>query len=487
MRGKAFKGNPNSIALWQPWIAPAHYQTTGIPLGFDLRTGKVVVFNPWSLPTHSTTFGIEGEKNSGKSTFLKTVVGRLMGLQGKDAYDNPCLMRGRINSRKSEQGVAEFGKLSDALYSPVYDLGETSINLFGLLKSEADLIEVTIMIAQEINKGPIGVDIALAYMVGIRNMLRDAPEVVSPPVLEVILRNLTLRDFIEYHQTNNNELHQQFEEELLLRPNLKEQLQINNYDTTVDQSNLDAAKTAANLLGQLLRGDYGRSFGGKNNLYDVLSQQLTTLNWETMPENARNILEAVLMKAEASAIVRAKNGTGSGLDLSTIIPHVNMSDEEGGAMKSPMHARFMADRQNKSRAYPTADFRAVQYYSQVTKAGDADSAMRGLAEEIELGVGCRFIFRQPDDTTFLERFSRLGMSDPDVAFLPKLGQGQAVIWLRDHTPLYYQHVVTAPELPLIQTNSQRQSMVNTTPVWDNAKFQQRARELGVTKIGGDHS
>lgn len=162
-----------------------------------------------------------------------------------------------------------------------------------------------------------------------------------------------------------------------------------------------------------------------------------------------------------------------------------MSDEEGGAMNSLMHAEAVADFINKSRAYPTADFRAVQYYSQITEAGDAGSRMRGLARQIDLGIGCRIIFRQPDDEDFLQRFSKLGMADVDVSFLPRLKQGQAVIWIRDHPPLYYQHVITTPEIPLIQSNSARTAMSEGVPVWNSEEFTRRADQLGVTVIGSD--
>ncbi len=486
MRGQAFKANPNAVALWQPWISPKHPQREGIPLGYDLRTGKPVMFFPWSLDTHSTTFQIEGEKNAGKSTFMKVVMPRLLGLQASDPYGNPTLMRGRINSRKSEQGVAEFAPLTEALASPVYDIGlQGSINLFGLFRHEADLIEVAINIAQEIGGASLPPQASsVAIMVAMRQIMTQTPEIVSPVVLEAVLRNLNIKDFEEYHRDNRVAALKQFETELTERPGLLNSLSIElpRYGD-IDASYLHAARYAADCFAQLVHGNYGRAFGGTNSLYDVLSQQVVTLNWENMPENAQVILEAVLLKAEASAIVQAKRDIGEGRDLSGIIPHVNMSDEEGGAMKSLMHARFMAEKQNKSRAYPTADFRAVQYYGQITNAGDEGSELRGLAQEIENGVGCRIIFRQPSDTNFLERFSRLGMSDPDVELLPQLGRGQAFLLLRDHPPLLFQTVITETELPLVQTNSARANMVNAVPVWSSKEFQERAARLGYTSVG----
>ena len=484
MRGQAFKSTPSAFAMWQSWISPKHPQYEGIPLGYDLRTGKVVMFYPWTLPTHSTTFGAEGEKNSGKSTFLKVVMPRLLGLQAKDAYGNPTLMRGRISSRKSEEGVAEFAPLSTALASPVYDIGqEGSINLFGLFTEEADLIEVAINIAQEVAGHNLPAQASIAIMVAMRKLFESSLAAISPTTLEVVLRQLTLADFADYHRQNQHAAIDQFKDELVDRPQLLAQLQLDIPEGTIDESSLWAARQAADCFSQLVNGNYGRAFGGRNTLYEVLTQQVVTLDWETLPVNAQSILEAVLMKAEASAIVKAKRGLKSGRDLSLIIPHIDASDEEGGAMKSLMHARATADRQNKSRAYPTASFRAYQYYGQITQAGNVGSEIRSLGQEIENGVGARIIFRQPNDTDFLQRFARLGMSDSDIELLPQLEPGQAFLWLRDHPPLLFQTVITAAELPLVQSNSARTNMANAIPVWSSADFRERAETVGLTTVG----
>lgn len=487
MRGRAFRGTPNSMALWQPWIAPAHTQHSGFLLGFNLRTGKKVHLFPWTMPTNSTTCQIEGEKNAGKSTFMKTVVPRALGFQARDVLGEPVLMRARLNARKSDRGVSEIAPLSEALHTPVYDLNESGgINLFGLFTEETDIIEVTINIVQEVKGGYLGEKVSLAIMVAVRHMMKEMASIASPSVLEQILRSLTVNDFVAYHKENRSNMLSQFESELRERPMLRQQLQINNDELSVASDCVSAAIVAADCLAQLLYGNYGNVFKGNNSLYDVLSDELTTLNWENLPENAQTVLEAVLMKAESAAIVMKKNRKEGAKDLSRIIPHINMSDEEGGAMKSLMHARFAADRQNKSRAYPTADFRAVQYYSQVTEAGSVGSEIRGLAKEIELGVGYRIIFRQPNDTDFLQRFSKLGMSDPDVEFLPKLEQGQAALWIRDQPPLFFQHVVLSTDYPIIVSNSARMSMSDPTPLAENETYNERLRlrkERELSEVG----
>lgn len=483
MRGQAFKGNPGSLSLWQPFVTPRHPQAEGIPLGYELRTGKIVMFYPWTLPTHSTTFQIEGEKNSGKSTFMKVILPRLLCLQAADAYGNRTKMRGRINSRKSEQGVAEFAPLADALATPIYDIAaEGAINLFGLFSQEADIVELAIDIVEEVSGQKPAPHVAIALMVAVQSIMASKHVVITPELLEIRLRSLTIVNFQHYHDNTRANLYEDYRELLGAQPSLASDLGLLETAREERRDYIAAAQMAADCFSQLIRGNYGGAFGGKNSLYDVLSEQVVALNWENLPDNAQTILEAVLMKAEASAIVQSKRMIGGERDLSRIIPHINLSDEEGGEMKSVMHARATANRQNKSRAYPTAEFRAVQYYSQVTKAGSAGSELRSLAEEIENGVGCRIIFRQPNDVDFLQRFSRLGMSDTDVAILPHLQTGQAMLWLRDHPPLVFQTVLTPSELPLVQSNSARSAMSASFPMWEPAELRRQMATEGTVSL-----
>ena len=157
MRGRVFRGTPDALSIWQPWLAPRHLQDKGIPLGFDLRTGRLIFFHPFTLPTNTVSYLIEGEKGSGKSTFQKSITARCSMLQARDVYNNPTPWRTRINSRKPEQGISEYGPLTEALHSPVYNLASgPKINLLGLFKNESDIIDVSINLVQEVSGRKVG-------------------------------------------------------------------------------------------------------------------------------------------------------------------------------------------------------------------------------------------------------------------------------------------------------------------------------------------
>jgi hypothetical protein len=484
MRGRAFRGSPLAIASWQPFITPRPMQKRGVPIGIDLQSGRVVLFHPFGMPTHSSSFVIEGEKESGKSTFMKSLILRSAALQAWDVDGQPTEWRSRVNSRKPEQGVAEYAPVTETLRSTVYDIGRgAAINPLALFTREADVIDVSINLVQEVAGGPVGEKVSMAVMAALRGIfMSNLRDKVSPAILEMRLRNLTKADFVSYIQDNHN----RFFKELNASPEdevrLKKQLQIDTSTPAVDESYVEAARFAADCFTQLLYGDYGGIFAGTESLYEVLSNPMLTLEWENVNDKSRAILEAILMKAEASAMSYTQAELATGRNPARIIPHASFGDEEAGAVKLLMHLRYEAERANKARMYPTASFRAVQYYVQLTDVGSAGSEMRTLAREIELGVGARILFRQPSDPDFLERFSKLGMSDFNVSLLHQQTQGQMMIYVRDQPVLRVQHVLFPSEVPLVKTNSVRDRM-RGAPVMSKEQLVQMARSNGVVEVG----
>jgi hypothetical protein len=99
MRGRAFKGTPTTAATYQPVVTTPPHQTIGIPIGYELRTGRVVVYYPWSMPSNVTSTRLEGEPGSGKSTWLKTTTPKLMGTHPHDIWGRPRSISAPYNTR----------------------------------------------------------------------------------------------------------------------------------------------------------------------------------------------------------------------------------------------------------------------------------------------------------------------------------------------------------------------------------------------------
>lgn len=479
MRGRVFRGTPEAMAAYQPYVAPKSLQKKGVPAGFMSYLGNLMFFHPHTLPSKTTAIAIEGEQESGKSTFAKSMTYRLATLQASDANKQPEKWRTRITSRRSEQGVAEYGPVAKKLHADFYKLGKGNrINLLGLLRNPTDVINAATNIVQEIGKRWDDIKIAPAISIAVYRLFDSSPDLVGELLLAETLRGLTLDDFVKYRKSDRERLMKDFEAEFEANPNLRSQLNLDHEILYVDESFVEAAQHAANCLEVLMGSEYDDVFGGKNSLFEVLIRRVVLLDTEELSEKTNTVLESVIMAAEASAVQYDGASIGTKNDMTRIIPHLNISDEEGVAAKSLYHMRTMANSMATTRKKATSLWRLYQFGNQIVNAGSAGSEIRSLAAEIDQGVGARFFFRQSDDSAVLHRISQFpGMSQHLVEQLPFLERGEAVLWVRNQPPVLFHHRLLQREIPLIQSNYSRERMSETTPVYKMDAYKERRAKL----------
>jgi hypothetical protein len=482
MRGQVFRGTPESMALWQPYIGSKMLQKRGAPVGIRSELADVMWLHPFTLPGNSISILIKGKKGWGKSTFAKSMALRTCNLQAYNVLKEPEPWRVRITTRKSEEGAAEYRPVLDAMHANNYSLGHGNrINLLGLLRRLTDMINVAINIVQEIGKRRDDSKVSVAITIAVTKLYEQNPKVVGEELIKLKLRTLEISDFIDYFQSLRDDTYKRFEAEFKEDPKLAEQLGFNNNEFPhVDGSFVEAARHAAACFDELTGSSYGDVFGGKDSLYDVLTQRFVMLDTEDIPDNASAMLEAVQMKAEASAIRYSREDIGSDQDMTRIVPHLSIHDEEGGAMNSLMHARYTANKQNKSRAYGTSDWYLAQYDYQISEAGSTGSEMRKLAKEIRDGFDTQILFRQPNDDESLHALTKMGLSDSNAYSTTQQDVGQATLFVQGYPTVSFQHLLFEAEVPLVQTDSSRQRGARSTPVWtqDEAK---RRLELAASR------
>lgn len=481
---RPFKTIPKATALFTPFIAPGHPNLHGIPLGRDLRTDALLYFDPWLLKAegliHSTIFLILGDKGFGKSTLQKALVMRLLALQAGVVDGVPQDMRARIHDRKHIEGHAEYQAVTGALHSIVYELNRVGlVNILDPLMGmdEADLVEVGINVCEAVNKAPLQGFQPLAVQVGVNKMLLEAPDATSPELLEVTLRGLTLQDINQYFAASNQRTLRSFKETLADRPEFLRQLKL-----TMDRPHhipevefQRDATLVSSYLGRLLRGDYGRIFGGRNSLRAALTDPAATWDWTGVNDNARTLLAAMLWKW--TGVAQANND----LDL---IPHVNIGDEEHEAFRILIYLRFLSDTVKKARSLRTADFRSTQYITALTGAGSEDSEIRNLAQGIVMGTGGYFIARPPSNNEAeLEHLSRLGISNLDIEFLTTAPVGCFGFKLPDRPLVLFQLFLTPFEAELMATDQATTFMTTRIPVWDSVELERRAGQHGAVQLG----
>lgn len=479
MRGRVYRGTPEAMALYQPSVAPKPLQILGVPLGNYTYMADLMFFHPHLIDSKTTSVTITGEQGAGKSTFAKSMVRRCSLLQARDPLGNPEYWRTHIMSRRSENGIAEYGPMAESLHATFFKIGKgRRINLIGLLKSPTSIISATVGMIQDIGKQYDNIQIAPTVLIAVTRILNEKPELVGERLIAEALRGLVMKDFDEYYKEGRRQLEKDFEQEFKRTPKLREQLRLDATITHVDLSFLETASHAAKCLDRLMGPEYGDAFGGKESLYEILIQRVALLDTEDIPGLANAFLEAVIMQAQNDGVQYNVNDIGTNLDLSRTIPHLYISDEEGTAAKGLFHLRTQANGQATVRKRATSHWRMYQFGMQITEAGSAGSEMRALGKEIDLGVGIRFFMRQSDDSDVLHEIAKLpGMTEELVAQMPYFEPGEGVLWIRNREPVRFQHRLLESEIPLVQSDASRDRLRNIQPIDEMPGYYERLAKL----------
>ncbi len=408
---------------------------------------------------NATVFLVTGERGSGKSTWAKTVVARLMTMQaGLLPNGHPDKMRAWIHDNKREGAAGEYGRLAEFLDAQVVQLNRSrSVNIFDVSMgmSEWDLLELAVNMCELVTGERLRGFQPLALQVGMSKMLRESRDLSSLEVLEAKVRSLAMSDVEAYFRASDGEVLATFDTVFSARPELREQLQVSlSQPHRVPEAEFmrDTALVAA-YLKRVLSGDFGGIFGGIGSLRPVLTQPVLVFDWSGVNSNARTLLESYLWKLQTVAL------DNNDLEL---IPHIHLGDEEHEAIKNLMHARFRSAQLRKARAFHTVDISLTQFWTDILEVGDAGSELRGLAEGISRSVGAHILFRQPNDEKTRHNLLLLGISPQDIDFLTSdsLPVGCAGIKVPGRRLTMYSHMVAPSELPIIPTNSATDRMLD---------------------------
>lgn len=485
--GRFFKGNASVMATMQPWYTTPRWQHSGAFLGFEMRTGQVAFIEPQLLKRleiiYVCTILVLAQIGHGKSALVKSLILRLLALQsGIDASTGlPKEATARMHDRKPNKGRGEYADVSDWLLANTIKLTDQgSINLFDprMGMTEWDILESAINIAEAITGQRLSEYQTLAAQVAVYTMMRDMSQIASPEILEIKARSLDASDLDRYFARSDSEVLLRYKEKFAANDLLMQQLQLSveRPRTINNQLFLDGAGSFSIIIGKLLRGDYGKLFGGNRSLYELLTEPMVNLDWTGVTGKAGEILEAQMERWDAMAL----DGGDSKLS-----PTINASDEVHSAIKSVPHARARDAKLRKGRAYETTEILVSHNEADLTRVGDDNSELRGLGESISRSIGMRFYGRQEESDATLHAITQRGVSDHDAWFLTQLEVGEWGIHVQGQKMRWVRHVLLPSEIPLVQTNVANENVTNRIRVSSLPHIQERLRKLGATTIGVD--
>jgi hypothetical protein len=454
-------------------------------LGFDLRTRKPLFLDGWGLRASGDLNGlvmrVDGMRSAGKSTFMKALTLRIMGLQaGLNADGYPNSLRVRITDQKAEGGKPEYDALTRLLQSEVIRPVEDGLKINPFDPSMGDLIsmlETSVNLAETVIGRALKGFEPLAHQVAVAKMYRDFRDVSSLEVLESIFMRLTLEDVEAYFRDNSHVLVAELTNSLQEKPQLMDQLRLlidrpNNLPR--EQFQEDAARQAA-AISRLTKGEYGGFFGRGMSIRSLLAQQVATIDRTGMSPRVRTIFEALMWRWQTWALQH--NDT-------SLIPHVNIGDEAQESYGSLMFLRFYDDYVRKARAFHTWDIQATQFSGSLDMTGAEGSEERQLAKNIGLGVSMRIIGKQPNDAETLHGLTALGLSEEDASFCTGLPMGCFGLKLPDRPVVFFQMVLTSHELAVVRSDAANSAMMRRVGVYDLEDIRRSVLEAAESTTEG---
>lgn len=504
MSRPAWQFTPGQFGRWAPWVGARTLNEVGVPFGYCLRTQRAVSLDLFNLSTKTTVFSIDGDQDAGKTAMVKTLVPRYMYYQagrtiGADGVNRPKEFKARILSRKNEKGEPEYQDMIRFLHSKTYDPTKEGVNPldFKMLKSEAHAVEIAFRFAETVKGSPLSGMEPLVYQIAVSRMWRDTTaqtkrsagwqsirDLSSFDMLRLLMRPLDIADAEEYFDSGNEQARTNLEKKLKERPKELAQLNVElSRPHFIDPEEFrKAVSGSVGYIDTLLDGPFGKMFHSDVSAFEMMSDPCAAINLENIPARARPLFEGMLMSFMSEDLPEDMAGTN--LD-SPITPHIFVDEEQGDDMMrgNVFRADQVSHFVNRARAYHVAWFSIRQNIMQLLKAGGKDDRIRGLNENIDRGTAARFIYHQPRNDDVLNYYTTLGLTDEDADMLPKLQTGECVFHMEGQDTMFLKHVIFESEWSRIKSNSARQDVNNTIPVWKDQAFVERAKSAGLLKVG----
>lgn len=502
-RGQVFRGTPADVALLQPFIAPGLPPIPGVPVGVDLKTGKVVIFDPWmlkqALVVNSTVFTVLATLNGGKSTLLKSLAIRLGSLQAgieetEDARHIVNEARILIHDRRKAlgNGVFEYERVVEFLLGESHRLFQPGLaNLFdpqmfvpGTESHAFDLFEMARHIVEYTSGQAMKGLEPIALSIGIDKMVRKMPMMASPEILAAILHRLTEDDAREYFKRHeSNKVLEPLQKLVEMFPKDSEAYkteveEVKAMMTLTRNDDYSGYRKAASHVGSQLEQlgpKTGEVFSGNGSLYNLFTDPVVSFIYEGVNEVTRGLFEIAFEVGRDKAVAYGHR---------ELLPTIVIGDEDQKAYRSDRYTRRKLADNKEARSDVTCTITATQFYGDIANMGNSGSERRAMAAGILASTAGFFVGRQPDKPEILSDFRDMGLSKTDVYWLTKLGIGCFAFIVPGKAPIFFQHILTPSELPLIQTNQAAEQMTQRVTM-SSDMYAEAAKTYGTVVAGLD--
>ncbi len=467
MRGPSFVGPTSLVALGHPFASSEAQQYPGVPLGINIRNGRLVMLDPWLLQVtgviSATTVLILAQLKHGKSALVKMLAARSYMLSM--GYS---IMRIAINDYKPEDSSSEYGALAKFFESKPFTMRDMRVNpferrLFLNSNDSHDAYELGLLgIAQllcEYDATEMNEIERYAMRIAMYGMISQGNDLTwSPEKLQRIAGSLQPATMEGYHDVLDAKLVAQVEENLrrVGDPEIQQHIRAEIKELVSIKRNVpfgvirDAGIRVEARLGNLLEGPLGGMFGAKNSLYDTLTQRAVNKDWRGMNPKAETLMRMLDTQIKIMA---------GELNRKDLLPHIEIDDEQHRAMSNLQYARQRAYFTEIARGMHTLHMGVTHSFDSIRQGG-VDSEQFRLGEKIIRNTGL-FMYGRLDEASAREVQAREHISDVDRMMLTALPKRTFGFKLGDNEFMQFVRVVATPleRATLIDSNSATRGIV----------------------------
>lgn len=497
IQASVMSGPTTLMALQHPFVGPTgptvdEKPVMGVPWLIDIFSREVIMFDPWALKDAgiiNSAYGIFlGPKGHGKSTAMKTLAHRLMLLPA--GYD---MMKIAINDYKPEGKGSEYELFAKKHRSKPFRIAEAEVNplesrLFSPPGSgvyEAGVVRMAEMLCRYGNNGTLTSVQAEAMRVSVYMMLTMRELAWSPRTLQQCTFRITRTDIDNYKRTLKGKLYHQVENRLVridnsyIRKAVFRDLRslTNRSDNTSYEEIISAGVQVGAMLGNLLDGSFGRMFGSKYSLYEMMTQRATTYDWRGVSREAETLMRIILTEVKVAAIETNR------LDL---VPHIELDDERHKSMGNLFYAQSTSYFSEIARGVHTCNLSATHRLSSIRKGG-VGSELYMLGDTIINNNGFIAIGRhKPNDETLKELQDMHDISSPDLIKITTMPRRTFAIKLGDEQRIRFGQTFVLPsELDFQMTDSATDRMLDRPNLLNPETLERFARQNGIVYLGRD--
>ncbi|GAC1369956.1 MAG: hypothetical protein NVSMB39_2330 [Candidatus Saccharimonadales bacterium] len=430
-----------------PFVTPHGGGNDEMTLGFKMGTREPFPFDPPQMMADGRISSMVAiaiaDKNHGKTTLAKAVILRLGSIS---AGGRPT--RIFADDHRQNHGVPEYRIMAQKLSCKEIEF-EHKLNLFdpGFGLDISDYVAIAIDAYSHGNDGrPLEGHQQFALQIAVDLIFTKYRSYASINLLPVILRSMTIKHVEDYYSKMDAELLADLELEEMPRA-----LQKLAGKLTLDEAEfMRDANIVAERFVRLLKGDFGKKFGGRGSYADAMRQLAVFTVYSGLDDDVIALMQSFIWRVKKHA---------QQIGDVDFMYNIEVHDENYKLWNYLSYAQAMSDFIKQARAFSVFLLMLTHRLKDYSSVGEPGSKQRQLATNMIDDVAIKFLGRQSKKAAS-ELAEMYDLAPHDEEMLKSLSPGSWGVIIGNEPIVYIDIPLTAIEAEVSASNAAVHSMLD---------------------------